>query len=100
VLRLGGGRGRAPPRPAAIAAFSGFLPTVEGWELDDEAPFPPVALAHGTYDPIIPVEFGRSARDRLAAAGADVLWRESPMQHSIDPAFVRDVQSWLANVLG
>ena len=32
ALGLGGGR----PRPAAIAGFSGFIPQVEGWELDTE----------------------------------------------------------------
>ena len=57
---LGLGQGR--PRPAALLALSGFIPTVEGWEPDLEPPFPPIAIAHGTYDPVIPVEFGRAAR--------------------------------------
>ena len=70
TLALGLGRGR--PRPAAIVAFSGFIPDVEGWELDADAPFPPIAIGHGTYDPIISVEFARRARERLEAAGADV----------------------------
>jgi phospholipase/carboxylesterase len=98
VMSLSVGLGRGRSRPAAIAAFSGFLPTVEGWELDDERPLPPIALAHGTHDPIIPIDFGRSARDRLEAAGAEVLWRESPIAHSIDPAFVSDVRRWLAKL--
>jgi phospholipase/carboxylesterase len=93
---LGLGEGR--PRPQALVAFSGFVPTVEGFELDLAGPLPPAAIGHGTHDPIIPVEFGRRARDLLAGAGAEVLWRESPMPHAIDPLFVREVAAWLAEV--
>lgn len=58
----------------------------------------PVAIGHGTHDPVISVEFGRDARDRLQAAGARVLYRESPMVHAIDPIFVHVLQNWLADV--
>ena len=95
VLSFAVGLGRGRPRPAAIVALSGFIPEVEGWELDTEQPFPPIAVAHGTYDPIISVDFGHAARDRLVAAGADVLYRESPMQHSIDPRVLEELQPWL-----
>jgi phospholipase/carboxylesterase len=99
VMSLALGLGRSRPRPAAVVAFSGFLPEVEGWELGTEEPFPPIAIAHGTYDPIIPVEFGRRARERLEAAGAAVLYRETPIQHSIDPAVVAEVRTWLRGIL-
>ena len=96
ALSLGKGR----PRPAAILALSGFIPSVEGFELDLEAAAGlPVAIGHGTHDPIIPVEFGRDARGRLEAAGAEVTWRESPIPHSVDPAFLRDLQPWLERVV-
>lgn len=80
--------GRGRPRPAALLALSGFIPQVDGFELDLEPPFPPIAIAHGTYDPVIPVEFGRAARDTLVAAGARVEYRESPIEHWIDPQLV------------
>jgi phospholipase/carboxylesterase len=67
---LGLGRGR--PRPAALVGLSGFIPTVEGFELDLSPPLPPIAIGHGALDPVISVEFGRTARDTLVAAGADV----------------------------
>ena len=54
-----------------------------------------MAIGHGTHDPVISVEFGRDARDRLTEAGADVTYRESPMPHTIDPAFLRELPSWL-----
>jgi len=99
VMSFAVGLGRGRPRPAAIVAFSGFIPEVEGWELDTEQPFPPIAIAHGTYDPVITVDFGHRSRDRLEAAGAEVLYRESPMQHSIDPQFVAELQPWLLDAV-
>ena len=95
-LGLGAGR----PRPAAIMGLSGFLPEVDGFELDmDKAAGLPVAIGHGTHDPVISVDFSRDARDRLKRAGADVLYRESPMPHTIDPTFLRELPAWLRGAL-
>jgi phospholipase/carboxylesterase len=94
---LGLGRGRR--RPAGLAVFSSFIPTVEGFELDLSPPLPPVAIGHGTLDPVIGVEWGRQAREVLEAAGAEVLYRETPMYHQIDPEFVREVAGWLRRVI-
>jgi phospholipase/carboxylesterase len=90
---LGLAKGR--PRPAAIVAFSGFVPQVEGFELDLDSPLPPIAIGHGTYDPVIDVEFGRAARRLLEGAGADVLYREYPLPHAIDPRFATEVTEWI-----
>jgi phospholipase/carboxylesterase len=97
VMSYALGLGPARPRPAGIIALSGFLPTVEGFKLDlERAEGLPVAIGHGTEDPVITVDFGRDARDRLAAAGAQVTYRESPMSHTIDPRFLQELQhSWL-----
>jgi phospholipase/carboxylesterase len=96
ALGLGAGR----PTPAGIVAFSGFMPTVEGFELDlSKAAGLPVAIGHGEYDPIIGVEWGRDARERLEAAGAQVTYRESPMPHAIDPGYVRELRDWVRKTL-
>jgi phospholipase/carboxylesterase len=94
---LGLGQGR--PRPAAITAFSGFVPEVPGFALDLSPPLPPVAIGHGTHDPVIEVEWGRRARQLLEQAGAQVLYRETPMFHQIDADFVGEVSRWLTGVL-
>jgi phospholipase/carboxylesterase len=94
---LGLGRGR--PRPAAIVALSGFIPTVERFEVDLEPPLPPVAIGHGTYDPLIEVRWGRRAREALEAAGADVLYREYPLPHAVDPRFLAELAPWIASAL-
>ena len=91
---LGLGRGR--PRPAAIVAFSGFIPVVPGFDVDLERELPPVAIGHGTYDPVIEVEWGRRAREALERASASVVYRESPLPHAIDPRFATGLARWVA----
>ena len=96
VMSYAVGLGEGRPLPAGILAMSGFIPTVDGWEIrPDGLQGYPVAIAHGSMDPVIAVDFGRAARDRLGAAGADVLYRESPMAHTIDPRVVPDLQAWV-----
>jgi phospholipase/carboxylesterase len=94
---LGLGRGR--PRPAALVALSGFIPTVPGFELDLEPPLPPLAIGHGTFDNVISVEWGRRARQELEAAGADLLYREYPLPHAVDPRFLVELAPWLEAAL-
>jgi phospholipase/carboxylesterase len=81
--------------PAGLLAMSGFIPEVEGFELDLARPGLPIAITHGSLDPIIGVEFGRAARQRLEAAGNRLLYRESPVGHGIDPAVLPDLREWL-----
>jgi len=100
VMSFSVGLGRGRPRPAAVIALSGFVPVVDGWELGTEEPFPPIAMAHGTFDPVIPLEFAHRSRALLEAAGAEVLYRESPMQHAIDPGFVAELRPWLREAVG
>lgn len=98
VMSYALGLGADRPRPAAIIAFSGFIPTVEGFSLDLARPFPPIAIGHGTHDTVIGVEFSRAARDVLTRNGADVLYHEAPLPHTIDHAFLDALVPWLAQV--
>ena len=84
------------PRPAGILAMSGFMPAVRGYAIDDEAlAGMAVAITHGRQDPVIGVELGRDACARAQNAGADVLYRESDVPHTIDPAIVPELAAWL-----
>ncbi|HEX2045423.1 MAG TPA: hypothetical protein VHF23_07340 [Gaiellaceae bacterium] len=92
ALALGAGR----PRPAAVLAMSGFVPEVEGFELELESRGGlPVSISHGTYDPVISVEFARAARARLDAAGLAVSYREDPVAHQISPAALTQAKAVL-----
>lgn len=92
ALGLGPGR----PRPAGILAMSGALPSVPGFvlQLDDLGGLP-VAITHGTQDPLVAVERGQDARDRAVAGGAEVVYRATDVPHIIDPRVVPGLVSWL-----
>jgi phospholipase/carboxylesterase len=100
VMSYALGLGRSRPRPAALLALSGFVPVVDGWEADLAAPFPPLAIAHGVYDPVIPVEFGRRARDLLGEAGAAPLYSEFPGAHWVDPGVLAGLRGVVADATG
>jgi len=87
--------GLDPGRPvtAGILAFSGFIPTVEGWA--PEAAGRRAFIAHGRQDPIMDVAFARTARAALEAGGAEVEYHESDAAHHIDPEHLRAATAWL-----
>jgi phospholipase/carboxylesterase len=94
VMSYALGLGPDRPAPAGIMAFSGFIPTVAGWEPDvprDTRVF----IAHGRPDPVIGVQFARDANARLTAAGMEVDYHESDAGHHIDPAHIPAASSWL-----
>jgi phospholipase/carboxylesterase len=96
AMALGGDR----PPVAGILAFSGFVPTVEGWQ-------PSLAdrqrtrafIAHGRRDPIMDIEFARRARELLEQGGLEVEYRETELGHQIDPAHIADASAWLGETL-
>lgn len=101
VMTYAMGLGKGRPRPAGIMAFSGFMPEVDGFDLDlGNASGLPVVIGHGTADTVIGVEWGRGAKQRLEAAGAQVTYAETPMGHSIDPRFASTIPAWIKGILG
>jgi predicted esterase len=44
---------------------------------------------------VISVEWSREARDVLTNAGADVLYREAPLPHAIDPRIVPELAEFV-----
>jgi phospholipase/carboxylesterase len=92
VMSYAVGLGPGRPSPAALLAFSGFIPTVEGWEPELGAREGlPVLIHHGRNDPVISVEFARAAHGRLEQAGLEVAYLETDAGHwlppeAIDPA--------------
>ena len=88
------------PRPAGILAFSGFIPTVPGWEPDvAERAGLGAQISHGRQDPVISIEFGRAAATRLEEGGLAVDYREFDGGHWIDPYDLERAQAFLAVTL-
>jgi len=97
VMSYALGLGPDRPAPAGILAFSGFIPTVDGWQPDLAGRAGTgVLIAHGRQDPVIGVEFARTARQLLEQAGLEVDYRESDAGHQIDPRDIPRAADWLA----
>jgi len=92
-------RASGKARPAAVACLSGFLHEPD-WLLYDwaAADLPPIYVQHGTHDPMLPVEQGRRAAERLREQGLQVTFNEYPMQHEIRPESITDIRAWLRSV--
>jgi phospholipase/carboxylesterase len=94
--------GLAGTRPvvAGIMAFSGFIPSVSGWEPDLTGRSRlRVFAAHGTRDQVISVEFARQAVAELREAGLQVEYEESEAGHHIDPRRIPLASAWLQATL-
>jgi phospholipase/carboxylesterase len=88
------------PPVAGILAFSGFVPTVEGWEPDFVDRRGTMAfVAHGRRDPVIEIDFAHRARQQLEQGGLEVEYHESDVGHQIDPAQLSAASGWLANLV-
>jgi phospholipase/carboxylesterase len=100
VMSYSLGLGPDRPAPAGILAFSGFIPTVEGWQpsLADRTATR-VFIAHGRTDPVMDVSFARAATKMLEAGGLPVEYHESDAGHNIDPAHVEPAVDWLRTTL-
>jgi phospholipase/carboxylesterase len=90
-----------PEMVAGVAAMSGRLPAqVLERPPDREAlDSTPVIITHGLYDPVLPVENGRAARDFLEGLPVELTYREYPMGHEVSMESLRDVTAWLGGAL-
>lgn len=96
AIALRAGLAQAPAL-AGIMALSCYLleaDALERWRAPDPSS-PPIFMAHGSQDPVVPISLGRSASERLSAAGFEVEWHEYPMPHSVSPEEIQAIDRWL-----
>jgi len=85
-----------PERIRGVVAHSGYVP--EGtplpyrWKDLGQTEF---FVAHGTEDPIVPVEMGRRSEELLRSAGASFTYQEYPIPHTISDESLSDLAEWL-----
>ena len=96
---LTGVRHRA--RLAGIAGMSGYLPLAASTaaEASPANAGVPIFLAHGRFDPMVAMDRALAAREQLTALGYPVQWHEYPIEHSVSPDEVADLNRWLLRVL-
>lgn len=96
---------RFPRRLAGLIALSTWLPLAQAFR-EEVAAAPeaaprdlPIFMAHGTFDPVLPVELGKTSRYVLEQAGFTVEWHEYPMAHAVCPEEILALRRWLQEVL-
>ena len=84
-----------------VLALSTYAPTFsETLPLSASQQRIPALCLHGQYDDVVQNAMGRTAYERLKAAGVAVTWQEYPMGHEVLPEEIRDIGAWLAKRLG
>lgn len=85
--------------PAGIVSMSGYLAGLSELlpKLKNKVP---VAMFHGTMDPVVPLEAAKESRDIIKeAVGIDAEFHEYPMQHSAVPEEIDEVAKFIGKVL-
>ena len=93
---------RHPERLAGIVALSTYLALESSLESEAAAANrrTPILMAHGTEDPVIPVQLAEASRQALEARGYDVQWQTYPMPHAVCAEEVELIGDFLARTLG
>jgi phospholipase/carboxylesterase len=58
----------------------------------------PIFMAHGSFDNVVPMQWGRASADKLIAAGYAVEWQEYPMAHAVCPQEIAAIGTWLSKI--
>jgi phospholipase/carboxylesterase len=82
---------------AGILALSTYLTLGESLPAEASAANKsiPIFMAHGTQDPIVPLQLAEQSRDALKAHGYSVKWTDYPMPHSVCMEEVVAIGEWL-----
>ena len=59
----------------------------------------PVFMAHGSFDPMLPMQWGKASAEQLVALGFAVEWHDYPMAHAVCAEEINDIRDWLLKVL-
>jgi len=89
-----------PERLAGIIALSTYIALPDALSAAGDANRDtPIFMAHGHFDPVIPLSLGKRSKDLLIEAGYPVQWHEYPMEHAVHPDEIRELGNWLGHLL-
>lgn len=95
---------RYPKKLAGLMALSTWMPlesSIKEEVVENPASQPrdlPVLMAHGAFDPMLPIRAGLHARGIMQEAGFEVQWHDYPMAHAVCAEEIAEIRSWLLNV--
>ncbi len=90
---------RSGRKLAGLMALSTWLPLPDALQDSGLDTSTPVFMAHGQFDPMIPMQYGRAAADALVDTGFHVDWHDYPMAHAVCPQEIDDIRTWLLGIL-
>jgi len=95
---------RYPHRLAGLMALSTWLPLQDSFDTEvvgnaqAQSQELPVFMAHGSFDPMLPMALGQQSCDTLEKAGYAVEWHDYPMAHAVCAEEIADIRNWLLSV--
>ena len=89
---------RSTRKLAGLMALSSWLALPGALEGDNLDTSTPVFIAHGQFDPMVPLQYGRMSADKLIEAGFNVEWHDYPMAHAVCADEISDIRAWLLSV--
>ena len=95
---------RYPHRLAGLMALSTWLPLQDSFETEvvgntqAQSQELPVFMAHGSFDPMLPMALGQQSRETLEKAGYTVEWHDYPMAHAVCAEEIAAIRNWLLSV--
>ncbi|QOJ23616.1 MAG: dienelactone hydrolase family protein [Gammaproteobacteria bacterium] len=87
---------------AGIIALSCYLPLADtlSAEASSANAATPIFMAHGSYDPVVPLTLAIQSKEKLLASGYSLEWHEFPMAHTVCGQEIAAISSWLRRILG
>jgi phospholipase/carboxylesterase len=95
---------RSADRLAGLMALSTYMPVPKYFQAevidnpDCGDMSLPIFMAHGSFDPVLPMELGRASAAQLIDAGFEVQWHDYPMAHAVCAEEIDDIRDWLLSV--
>ena len=82
---------------AGVIGLSTYLPlgSKNLEEATDAGKSIPVFMAHGKFDPVIPMALAESSRQQLQVLGVQVQFKSYPMQHNVCAEEIHAMADWL-----
>jgi phospholipase/carboxylesterase len=95
---------RYPHRLAGLMALSTYLPLTNSFDAEvvhnESAANQDISIfmAHGSFDPVLPMQMGTSSAELLTKAGFNIEWHDYPMAHAVCGEEINHIREWLLRV--
>ena len=91
---------RSQHKLAGMLTLSTYLPFADLTESEQHSANKetPIFASHGRYDPVVPMQLGKSSAELLQNMGYPLRWQEYPMEHNVIMEQIKDIGAWINEV--